>query len=803
MGLAALTSTLVAPSIASAERSVVAFRLGLGAGSVVIRWGAHHIPDIRAQTIEGIGFGEGYAQAADNICTLADRFISDDAERSRFFGPDASYRDQPIGSNYRNLDSDFLYQWFKDQRTVETLLTRPFPWGPSAAARALARGYAEGYDRYLSRTDVARLPDPTCRGAAWVRPISELDVWRHIFATLLLASSRALLEQLIAAQPPLPGGASSALPNGAILPPSLRPAIGSNAVAIGAQGTRNHRGLLLANPHFPFHGSERFYQAHLEIPGRLDVAGVSLLGHPLIEIGHTAGMAWMHTVNFSFRFALYELNLVPGDPTSYIYNGQAEAMHPQTVSVTTRGSDGHLEQRTHVLWVTRYGPMVNVQAPALAWSPVKGYAMTDINATNLRLLDQFLAMDEAQSVTQLRRALVRWQAIPWVNTIAADSAGNAFYADISMTPHITDQQIHDCVTAPVGTLALQKARLPVLDGSNPACALGNDPDAVQPGILGPHNLPQLERRDYVRNSNDPPWLANPHHPLTGYPYVANDPDDDVGLRPRLAIKMIEARLHGTDGYGPPGSTVPLMERMTLNDRNLSAELARGPVVAMCQSNPMLLASDAKLIDVSHACNALERWDLHANLASRGEALWKEFWLRVVALQTPYWNKPFDPSDPVNTPNDFNAQSPDVERTFADAVEYLQQHNIAPNATVASTQVVNKRIGRIPIPGCTDAEGCFNVIELSNSPTVPVTYHIDDYAHPDFGSSSIQVTGWQTSISWRCRRGRGCRRRRVLRPHSETIMTYSQSANPASPFSFDQTLLFSRKRWITPAWGSRR
>jgi acyl-homoserine-lactone acylase len=34
------------------------------------------------------------------------------------------------------------------------------------------------------------------------------------------------------------------------------------------------------------------------------------------------------------------------------------------------------------------------------------------------------------------------------------------------------------------------------------------------------------------------------------------------------------------------------------------------------------------------------------------------------------------------------------------------------------------------------------------------------------------------------------------PVTRTILTYSESANPDSPHHSDQTVLFSRKQWIT-------
>ena len=48
-----------------------------------------------------------------------------------------------------------------------------------------------------------------------------------------------------------------------------------------------------------------------------------------------------------------------------------------------------------------------------------------------------------------------------------------------------------------------------------------------------------------------------------------------------------------------------------------------------------------------------------------------------------------------------------------------------------------------------------------------------------GSSYIQVVGF---------RGRAC-------PDSSTVLTYSQSANPKSPYFSDQTKLYSRGEWV--------
>ena len=56
---------------------------------------AHGIPNIEAKNFESLGFGYGYAFAEDNICTIADSYVTTSAQRSRFFGPDARQRATP------------------------------------------------------------------------------------------------------------------------------------------------------------------------------------------------------------------------------------------------------------------------------------------------------------------------------------------------------------------------------------------------------------------------------------------------------------------------------------------------------------------------------------------------------------------------------------------------------------------------------------------------------------------------------------------------------------------------------------
>ena len=125
------------------------------------------IPTIRADDFKSLGFGYGYAFAEDNICTIAEAYVTSNGERSRYFGPGG---DSPDG--YTNLQSDLFYQRIKDTGIIDDVLAEPPPVGPKKKVFQAVKGYVAGYNRYLDKTGVANLSDPTCAGQPWVRDIT-------------------------------------------------------------------------------------------------------------------------------------------------------------------------------------------------------------------------------------------------------------------------------------------------------------------------------------------------------------------------------------------------------------------------------------------------------------------------------------------------------------------------------------------------------------------------------------------------------------------------------------------------------
>jgi acyl-homoserine-lactone acylase len=510
MAIIATTAAMLTPGVSGAEPAG-----GGGADhglAATIRYTEYGVPHIKAADFGGLGYGYGFAAAKDNICALADVYVTVGARRSRYFGPDTP-GNEAYGATATSLASDLYFQRVNDSRVVERALARPAPLGPRREVREIIRGYVAGYNRFLRETGVRHISDPACRGGAWVRPIAELDVYRHLHAVATLGGEGAMVDALAAAQPPT-GTERAPAKNTAAVVARVRDALarkdmGSNAIAIGSDGTVNGRGLLLGNPHFPWHGGRRFWQAQLTVPGKLDVSGASLLGMPLVQIGFNRDVAWSHTVSTANPLGFYEVPLVAGDPTTYLVDGRRERMTSHRVSVPVRNADGSLGTVERTFYATRYGPVVSpVLGLPLPWTTTSAFAVRDANMGNLRGLNTWFDFARAHDTGEIEDALSRTQGVPWVNTIATDQDGHALYAQFQVVPHVTDEQAGSCNT-PFGKALFAATGLPLYDGSRGECAWGTDPDALVPGTFGPSRMPVLTRADYVENSNDSPWLSNP------------------------------------------------------------------------------------------------------------------------------------------------------------------------------------------------------------------------------------------------------------------------------------------------------
>jgi acyl-homoserine-lactone acylase len=755
------------------------------------------VPHIRADDFGSLGFGYAYAFAEDNLCTLADTYVTVAGERSRYFGPDKSWRFAGNGATYNNLDSDFFYAQINDSGIVEDLIDRRPPEGPSGSLRRVVRGFVAGYNAYLRRTGVRHLPDRRCRGEEWVRPIRAIDVYRRFHQLGSIASAGAAITGIADAAPVLGldrvTAASRAQTRAVAAIETGRARdffpidAGSNAYGLGREATATGRGMVLGNPHFPWDGAERLYQAHLTVPGKLDVSGASLYGVPAVLIGHTRGLAWSHTVASAWRFTPFELTLVPGDPHSYLVDGQPRKMEARTVTVKALNGSGGLESRKRTLYSTEYGPMLTsiLNLPLFPWTPLKAYALGDVNYENFRYLNHFLETDRAQNVREYDRIERRIQGIPWVNSIAADRRGEAYYSMDGAVPNVPDEKATACAGA-LGLAVFPLTGIPVLDGSRSECSWDSDPDAVAEGIFGPAALPRLFRDDYVTNGNDSHWASNPEQPLEGYDRVIGDERTMRSLRTRLGLLMVQQRLAGADGLKGDRFTLRQLARVALGNRQYAGELWRDELVAFCEATPVLIGTSGP-VGTDEACGVLAAWNLRNELDAPGAVLFQRFVQRLLAnfptlptgvssgnsvLDESVFDVPFAASDPVNTPRGLNTANPLVGRALADAVTDLGAAGIPLDGTLRDYQYDERGGTRIPIHGGPGTFGVFNAINSAWNRT-------QGYSNVPHGSSFIAAMAF---------RDKGCPVRAL------TFVTYGQSENPDSRHAADYTRAFSRKRW---------
>src|SRR3546814_5711981 len=113
---------------------------------------SYGVPHITASDYTGLGYGQGYAEATDNLCVIAEYLVTLRGERSLYFGAE--------GANAKGVGSDFFARYYYRDATRRLD-------GMSRDAVDLLRGYLAGYNR------AAAAPAPgsalACLDKPWVR----------------------------------------------------------------------------------------------------------------------------------------------------------------------------------------------------------------------------------------------------------------------------------------------------------------------------------------------------------------------------------------------------------------------------------------------------------------------------------------------------------------------------------------------------------------------------------------------------------------------------------------------------------
>lgn len=777
------------------ERKLVTFDPD-GELQAEIRRTAFGVPHIRADNLESLGFGVGYAFAQDNACVLADIIMRYNSERARHLGPDQV----PGSGDAQHLISDFGFLALEVRQQAENMIN-----DISDRQRALLSGYTKGYNRYLEDTGIDSI-DPTCAGKPWVRPIDETDLLTALLSIALLPGSMNFLAPMFIAAPPgedfQPVPAPAALTQKAVPPLPIAMAkvqlpqtnlqdLGSNAWALGSRMTRNGRGMLLANPHFPHTGQLRFWQFHTTIPGVLDVMGASITGTPgIVNIGFNHHLAWTHTFSTAEHFIVYQLALQAEDSSglTYTFDGEPRKIYKKTKTLPVAIAPDQVMMFQKDFYYSDFGPMIKVP-DKLGWGndPAFGFSafsLKDVNKANPDIVDHWLAMNLARNLDEFKQTFKHYNGVIFNNTLVADAQGKVFYIDDSTVPHLSTAAEKALRADPRLRQLREQAGFTILPGHSSEFDFS--------GPVPHRQAPQLQRRDFVQNSNDSYWLTHPRHPITDVSILYGQTHNPQSLRSRLAQKMLR------DSAGRDGRySLTELENVLFNFRNYLGEAVLDDLLTLCQSRgdePVALEKTS--VNIAAGCVALAQWDGRFDSASRAAHLFREFANEFA--KSPQWQVPFDPGHPLTTPNTLSTNDNTLKQ-FAQAILNVEAAGVALNTPLGEVQFVQRLDAngepgeRLPWPGNHNLEGGFNVFrpvygedgsQLPRTRFKPVPgsqISADGQGYPvDFGSSWMMVVGFD-------RKG----------PRARGLMTYSQSIDPTSAHQLDQTRKYSERPRLFP------
>jgi penicillin amidase len=189
--------------------------------------------------------------------------------------------------------------------------------------------------------------------------------------------------------------------------------LGSNNWAVAPRRTASGRALLAGDPHLDLSIPSIWYEAHLVVPGTLDVQGVTIPGAPAIIIGFTRDIAWTFT-NVEADVLDHYAEVVDDStsPTKYRLDG---VWHPLTQRIEHYVGPTGKDLAVDTVRYTHRGPLQKV---GNGWLSIRWTAL-DPSPT----VDAFLQVAHARSVAEFERAMDLY-LVPAQNMLVADRAGS-------------------------------------------------------------------------------------------------------------------------------------------------------------------------------------------------------------------------------------------------------------------------------------------------------------------------------------------------------------------------------------------
>jgi len=504
---------------------------------------------------------------------------------------------------------------------------------------------------------------------------------------------------------------------------------GSNAWAFAPSRTRSGHAILLRNPHLDW--SAGYYEAHVTIPGVMDFYGDFRVGNPALLVGgFNRHLGFATTNNNTDNEAIYALEVDSVRIDHYLLDG---ASHPlQRIDVVAEYRNGAgLSTEVRTMWRTHVGPVIeraDGRVYVARW-PAEG---------EFRKGEQFLRMMRATTLDEWKDAM-RLRAHTTSNLTYADTKGNIFYVWNATVPQLPHASGADTMAIPVRTSAQMWRDLVPFDSL--------------PQLLNPPG-------GYVQQSNDPFHYTNLNAIIDSSRFGSNVSRPALGFRTQLGLRLATQM---------PKMSLEDVVRLKHSYRMLAGERFADHLIAAVRANPSTPT-------VSAAADVIDRWDRTTAHGSRGGVLFEAWYNRhlqgdasmgglpMTQRMRRIFATPWSPASPNTTPDGLTNPAR-AAADFAWAVdEVVRRHG---RVDVAWGDVHRVRRGSVdePVGGCTGALGCFRVVQYSDA--------------PDGKRVARGGDGWVLAVEF------------TPVPRAYSVLSYGQSANPASPYHADQAAMFAR------------
>ena len=683
------------------------------------------VPHIVGETEQAVFFGYGYAQSQDHLERMMLQYRDAQGRRAEVLGKAA------LGKRLEFTDHDFRWGGDYLQRLLHAkrdVVENKDNIDPNTYE--VLSAFARGVNEYISEHR-SQIP-------GWIDSITPEDIEALERSDYLRFYSTHDALQKIQQKA------------------YKFPQFGSNQWAISPFRSANGRVIHVESTHMPWDNRFQNYEAHLIVPGKLNVGGISWFGSPFFLDGFNDRITWSATWNRPNISDVYIEKINPDGSMQYLFEGKWNPIRIERETLSVRTAAG-MEKITLPLYYTHHGPIVQFDRMAST-----AYSIKLPNAHGVNYSTGMYLLMKARNLYEFQAALSR-QLIPRWNFLFSD-AKNIFW-------------VHNAVIARrSGGYDWTKP----VPGWTRATEWGpNLPFSDNPQLLNPPT-------GFLQNCNNPPWLATKNsglNPLAPAPYYlqvtanSDDGEEDLNMRGERVFQVLS---------GNTKFSFSDMKSLALDTYVLSADVII-PLLDRAYTGGFSFWPWHRDPRVSRALELLHSWDRRSAANS------------VAFTYLYFWGKAYEDLYSSGRFGRFNQYT----RRNIKIDSWLEQYR-ARRALEKALERMQKLFGNTEVPW-----GKVNVTIRSGTFPMDGT-GLYDVLHPDGGpeQSNGQIfdnDGWGHAMI-------------VMEGEPKEIwslLPYGESEDPSSPHYNDQTKLHSRRElkqfWFSPqqimdhtesVWGDR-